>query len=300
MPIRRPERRRPCRRGPADARRGQAAQLRGPAGRAGDRADGERARVEWLRVGVGERPRRDAGDREVAVPVRRRRCRHVGDGRPVVRLDRRPGDGRRRHRHGRARHRRARAAATQPGRARQAGRQPRSARRRAGRARGRRRVAGRGVRRPGHAVRVARRPHRRVDRPVAGVLDRPARTPSTASTTSCRPTSCASRHRRAPVPILVGGTTPPALRRARQRGDGWLGIQPADAIDVGAIEAAVAQLDQRRPQGAADRRLGGRSASRSPRRCRPRRRRASPTWSSTSTGTADVAAQAASLLDAAG
>jgi probable F420-dependent oxidoreductase len=46
-----------------------------------------------------------------------------------------------------------------------------------------------------------------------------------------------------PVPILIGGTTPPALRRARQRGDGWLGIQPADAIDVSAVEAAVNQLD---------------------------------------------------------
>ena len=46
-----------------------------------------------------------------------------------------------------------------------------------------------------------------------------------------------------PVPILVGGTTRAALRRARQRGDGWLGIQSADAIDVAAIEGAVTQLD---------------------------------------------------------
>jgi probable F420-dependent oxidoreductase len=46
-----------------------------------------------------------------------------------------------------------------------------------------------------------------------------------------------------PIPILVGGTTRAALRRARQRGDGWLGIQPADAIDVGAIEAAGGQLN---------------------------------------------------------
>jgi probable F420-dependent oxidoreductase len=45
-----------------------------------------------------------------------------------------------------------------------------------------------------------------------------------------------------PVPILVGGTTPPALRRARQRGDGWLGIQSAAAIDVGAIDRAVGAL----------------------------------------------------------
>ena len=46
-----------------------------------------------------------------------------------------------------------------------------------------------------------------------------------------------------PVPILVGGTTAPALRRARRRGDGWLGIQPAEALDVAAIEAAGRQLD---------------------------------------------------------
>ena len=46
-----------------------------------------------------------------------------------------------------------------------------------------------------------------------------------------------------PIPILVGGTTKAALRRARQRGDGWLGIQPADGIDVAAIETAGSQLD---------------------------------------------------------
>jgi probable F420-dependent oxidoreductase len=46
-----------------------------------------------------------------------------------------------------------------------------------------------------------------------------------------------------PIPILVGGTTKAALRRARQRGDGWLGIQPAAAIDVEAITAAGRQLD---------------------------------------------------------
>lgn len=44
------------------------------------------------------------------------------------------------------------------------------------------------------------------------------------------------------VPILVGGTTAAALRRARERGDGWLGIQSADALDVGAIESAMAAL----------------------------------------------------------
>jgi probable F420-dependent oxidoreductase len=46
-----------------------------------------------------------------------------------------------------------------------------------------------------------------------------------------------------PVPILVGGNTSSALRRARRLGDGWLGIQQAEALDVGAVERAVAELD---------------------------------------------------------
>jgi probable F420-dependent oxidoreductase len=45
-----------------------------------------------------------------------------------------------------------------------------------------------------------------------------------------------------PVPILVGGTTAAALRRAQERGDGWLGIQSADALDTDALAAATAQL----------------------------------------------------------
>jgi probable F420-dependent oxidoreductase len=46
-----------------------------------------------------------------------------------------------------------------------------------------------------------------------------------------------------PIPILVGGMTAPALRRARQRGDGWLAIQQAGALDVAAIEAVADRLD---------------------------------------------------------
>jgi probable F420-dependent oxidoreductase len=42
-----------------------------------------------------------------------------------------------------------------------------------------------------------------------------------------------------PVPILVGGTTPAALRRARALGDGWLGIQSYDHLDPVALAAAV-------------------------------------------------------------
>jgi probable F420-dependent oxidoreductase len=49
-----------------------------------------------------------------------------------------------------------------------------------------------------------------------------------------------------PVPILVGGTTRRALRRARERGDGWLGIQSADALDVPALRAAVAAVGDAR------------------------------------------------------
>ena len=46
-----------------------------------------------------------------------------------------------------------------------------------------------------------------------------------------------------PIPVLVGGMTRPALRRAREHGDGWLGIQRADAIDIAALEAVAGQLD---------------------------------------------------------
>jgi len=57
----------------------------------------------------------------------------------------------------------------------------------------------------------------------------------------CEPTPVRS------VPILVGGTTTAALRRANERGDGWLGIQSADALDVAALAAAVTRLgDPRR------------------------------------------------------
>ena len=61
-PIRRPAHRRQCRRGAVDARRRQAAELRCAACRAGDPPDGRRAGAERVRLGVGERPRRHAGD----------------------------------------------------------------------------------------------------------------------------------------------------------------------------------------------------------------------------------------------
>jgi probable F420-dependent oxidoreductase len=43
------------------------------------------------------------------------------------------------------------------------------------------------------------------------------------------------------VPILVGGTTGAALRRAREIGDGWLGIQAMDDLDVAAVAGAAAR-----------------------------------------------------------
>lgn len=44
------------------------------------------------------------------------------------------------------------------------------------------------------------------------------------------------------VPLLVGGHSAPALRRAGELGDGWLGQQSVDAVDVGEIERAVARM----------------------------------------------------------
>ena len=48
------------------------------------------------------------------------------------------------------------------------------------------------------------------------------------------------------IPILIGGTTAPALRRARTIGDGWLGIQSAAALDPDALAAMTAPLAGRR------------------------------------------------------
>ena len=258
-----------------------------------------RAGGEWLRLAVGERPRRDAGDGDLAVPLRRRRCGDVGDGRSVVRLDRRPGDGRGRHRSRRAGHGRARAAAAPTRRPRQAGRQPRPARRRTGRARCRRRLAGRGVRRPGHAVRLAgRRTDEWIDLLRSCWTGRPERFDGAhyqlPADVVCEPTPAR------PIPILVGGTTTAALRRARQRGDGWLGIQSAG-----------------RPRRRRDRGRRSPSSTVSAARCcgssaRPRSDRPSPRRcpSLAAAGITDVvvdvdwdgdiAAQAAILLDAAG
>jgi probable F420-dependent oxidoreductase len=44
------------------------------------------------------------------------------------------------------------------------------------------------------------------------------------------------------VPILVGGHSRPALRRAGALGDGWLGQQSLDALDLGEISAARSSM----------------------------------------------------------
>lgn len=45
-----------------------------------------------------------------------------------------------------------------------------------------------------------------------------------------------------PMPVLIGGMAPPAIRRAAVHGDGWLALQPADAINVRALADAKEQL----------------------------------------------------------
>lgn len=42
-----------------------------------------------------------------------------------------------------------------------------------------------------------------------------------------------------PIPILVGGLSPAALRRAGSVGDGWVGLQSIDDLDAARLEAAV-------------------------------------------------------------
>lgn len=45
-----------------------------------------------------------------------------------------------------------------------------------------------------------------------------------------------------PVPILLGGLSPAALRRVGTRGDGWVALQPADALDPGALAGPIATI----------------------------------------------------------
>lgn len=52
----------------------------------------------------------------------------------------------------------------------------------------------------------------------------------------CEPTP--ARH----VPLLIGGVSDVALRRAATQGDGWLGLQRTDQLDPDAARGAVARL----------------------------------------------------------
>lgn len=54
----------------------------------------------------------------------------------------------------------------------------------------------------------------------------------------CQPTPARS------TPLLVGGMSGPALRRAGAVGDGWLALQRASAIDVGSLASAVGKVRQ--------------------------------------------------------
>ncbi|MFE0176167.1 TIGR03619 family F420-dependent LLM class oxidoreductase [Streptomyces sp. NPDC059002] len=48
------------------------------------------------------------------------------------------------------------------------------------------------------------------------------------------------------VPILIGGMSRPALRRAALLGDGWLAVADADALDGAELAAAIGRLEDER------------------------------------------------------
>jgi probable F420-dependent oxidoreductase len=50
------------------------------------------------------------------------------------------------------------------------------------------------------------------------------------------------------IPVYVGGHSKPALRRAAQLGDGWLGQQSLNALDPAEIEAARVAMQSAAPQ----------------------------------------------------
>jgi probable F420-dependent oxidoreductase len=60
--------------------------------------------------------------------------------------------------------------------------------------------------------------------------------------TVCRPVPAR------PVPLLVGGVSAVALRRAATQGDGWLGLQRAGRLDVDAVAHHVDGLRQHRAE----------------------------------------------------
>ena len=55
-----------------------------------------------------------------------------------------------------------------------------------------------------------------------------------------------------PSPLLVGGMSPAALRRAGRLGDGWLALQRASALDLGSLATAVGRVRQAAEQAGRD------------------------------------------------
>jgi probable F420-dependent oxidoreductase len=53
-----------------------------------------------------------------------------------------------------------------------------------------------------------------------------------------------------PIPLLIGGHSPIALKRAGRIGDGWLAQQDGDALDPADIARCVQAIDRARPEGA--------------------------------------------------
>ncbi len=57
------------------------------------------------------------------------------------------------------------------------------------------------------------------------------------------------------IPLLVGGTSPAAFRRAAHRGDGWIGQQPIDSIDLEELSEQISALRRERPAESAELRV---------------------------------------------
>lgn len=56
-----------------------------------------------------------------------------------------------------------------------------------------------------------------------------------------------------PIPILVGGMSRAALRRAGRFGDGWLALQSLDALDDNALRAAIDTIREHADEAGRDR-----------------------------------------------